>query len=117
MAAKNGILIVEFAKDRREEGMDIREAAVLGSRMRFSRRDDDLLRVHPRRLPAGHGAGRGRDQPSRRRDAGLRRHDRRERRRAFCDPDPLRHLPEHPRAQQRPLPPVAGRVQARPIRA
>ena len=56
LAAKNAILIVEFAKQEEEQGHDTVDAAVEACRLRLRPDPDDLLRLHPGRAAAGHFA-------------------------------------------------------------
>ena len=52
LAAKNAILIVEFARRRREEGLSIVDAASEAGRLRLAADPDDGVRLHPRRRAA-----------------------------------------------------------------
>jgi hydrophobe/amphiphile efflux-1 (HAE1) family protein len=61
LASKNAILIVEFSKDRRQEGMSVEKAAVEGARIRFRpvlmTAFTFILGVAPMVIASGAGAG------------------------------------------------------------
>ena len=60
LAAKNAILIVEFAVEKRKEGHSILDASVEAGELRLRPIINDVTGLHLRRAAAGHGDGRRR---------------------------------------------------------
>ena len=78
LAAKNAILIVEFARQAEEQGADRREAAVQAARTRLRPILMTSLRLHPGRGAAGAGDRRRRRDAAGARHRGVLRHARRD---------------------------------------
>ena len=78
LAAKNAILIVEFAVMKHHEGMSASAAALEGCAAALPADPDDFARVHPRRAAARDLHRRGRRRAPFDRHGGHGRHDRRD---------------------------------------